>query len=196
MQIIVSGKHMDVGDALKEHIETRIEAAVLKYLDKVNTVKVVISKHGQAFQVDISGNIGTHSGITIQSRADEFDPYASFDLAADKIEKQLRRYKRQLKNHHHSNKGDATVAGTKYVISADDEGEPEAANNPLIIAEASTHIEHLTVSDAVMRLDLGELPALVFINSANDRINMIYRRTDGNISWVDPDLAEEKEAAA
>lgn len=193
MQIIVSGKHIDVGDALKQHVEARVEASVSKYLDKVNRINVVFSKQGHAFRVDISGNIGTHSGLALQSRAEGSDPYGAFDTAADKMEKQLRRYKRQLKNHH-AQKNDESAVGTQYVI--EDSTAEDVPENPLIIAETPANIEHLTVSDAVMRLDLGHLSALVFINSANERVNMIYRRPDGNIAWVDPNLDNAKVAAA
>ena len=191
MEIIVTGKQLSVGDALRSHIEERMEQAVAKYLDKVNAFTVVLSKEGHAFRVDITGNLGTHSHVTLQSRDEGTDPYGAFDSAADKIEKQLRRYKRQLKNHHNPALTDEAMLerlpAAQYVISAEEEHESqEAPDNPLIIAEKSTHIEHLTVSDAVMRMDLGDLPALVFVNSANDRLNMIYRRNDGNIAWVDP----------
>lgn len=199
MQIIVSGKQVDVGDALKEHVEERMEQVVSKYLDKVNTITVVLSKEAHQFTVDISGNIGTHSGYGLKSQAKGSDPYGAFDAAADKVEKQLRRYKRQLKNHHHTPSSDEDMlrafSAAKYVISADDKEDEAQADNPLIIAETEMRIETITVSDAVMRMDLGELPALMFINSANNRLNMIYRRSDGHISWVDPETAPKSAAA-
>jgi ribosomal subunit interface protein len=194
MQVIVSGKHVDVGESLRAHIEAKLAAAVSKYVDRVNTIKVVVSKEGHDFRVDISGNLGTHSGITLQSRMQGNDPYAAFDSAAEKIEKQLRRYKRQITNHHNNAPADTVpakgVSGRYQVISAEDELEEAAVDNPLVIAENDTHIEHLTVSDAVMRMDLGDLPALLFINAANEKLNMLYRRTDGNIAWVSPDVNE------
>jgi ribosomal subunit interface protein len=197
MQVIVSGKHVDVGDSLREYMEQKLTAGVSKYVDRVNSMKVVLSKEGHAFRVDISGNLGTHSGLTLQSRMEGSDPYGAFDAAAEKIEKQLRRYKRQITNHHNAKAAEAVrgVSGQYQVISSEEEKEVEA-DNPLIIAQNDTHIEHLTVSDAVMRMDLGELPALLFINAANEKLNMIYRRSDGNIAWVSPDVAEAVTKAA
>jgi ribosomal subunit interface protein len=199
MQIIVSGKQVDVGNALKAHIEDRLEQAVAKYLDKVNTITVVISKEAHQFAVDISGNIGTHSGYAMKSHAKASEAYGAFDAAADKIEKQLRRYKRQLKNHHNMNAADAALLSafpaSQYVISSDEREEEAHDDNPLIIAETEMHIESLTVSDAVMRMDLGDLQALMFINKASERLNMIYRRADGHISWVDPESTLKSAAA-
>lgn len=199
MQVIVSGKQVDVGESLREYIEEKTQAAVSKYIDRINVIKVVLSKEGYAFRVDISGNIGTHAGLTLKSRTEGTDPYGAFDTAIEKIDKQLRRYKRQLTDHHNGRHGasdeESAYQGTQYVISTEDEPD-EGEDNPLIIAENTTQIERLTVSDAVMRLDLGELPVLLFINDANDQLNVIYRRADGHIAWVDPDLTRQGSAAA
>lgn len=196
MNIVITGKHVDVGDSLRSHIEQKLQAVIAKYIDRVNNVNVVLSKQGHLFRVDITSNLGTHAGLTVQARRDNADAYVAFDEAADKVAKQLRRYKRQITNHHGKDPEDVArkFASKYYVISSDVEKEVE--DNPIIIAEDARHIEHLTVSDAVMRMDLGELPALVFINQANDRVNVIYRRTDGNIAWVDPELQEVKSLAA
>jgi ribosomal subunit interface protein len=188
MQINVSGRHMDVGDSLRSHIEQRVEEGVHKYIDRVSALNVVVSKEKNAFCVDIVGNIGTHAGFVVKASARGEDVYATFDAAEHKIEKQLRRYKRRLTNHHSEKVGlpaaqSGAVRGVKYVLADHDE---EAQDAPLVIAEKSTDIEHLTVSEAVMRMDLSDLPALMFINSAHGRVNVVYRRADGNISWVDP----------
>jgi ribosomal subunit interface protein len=189
MNIMISGKHVDIGESLTAHIEHRLEEGINKYLDRVTSVNVVVMKEGHSFRVDINGNTGTASGIVIKSSASADDVYACFDAAAGKIEKQLRRYKRRLTNHHkhvpHED-GVKIVTGKKYVLQPDGEAEP-AEDTPVIIAEKMTSIERLTVSQAVMKMDLADLPALMFFNSANDRVNVIYRRTDGNISWVDPE---------
>jgi ribosomal subunit interface protein len=196
MNIVITGKHIDVGESLKAHIEERLQTTIAKYIDRINNVNVVISKQGHLFRVDITSNLGTHSGLTVQARRENVDAYVAFDEAAEKIGKQLRRYKRQITNHHGKNAEEvAQKFASKYYVICSDE-EKEVADNPLIIAEDASHIEHLTVSDAVMRLDLGELPALVFINQANDRVNMIYRRNDGNIGWIDPELHEVRKIAA
>ena len=188
MQIIVSGKQVDVGNALRTHIEKRLQDHISKYLDRVTNVQVVISRESHNFRADVSANTGTHSGIVVKGRADSGDVYAAFDAAADKIEKQLRRYKRRLTNHHKPKDGAVLplVKATKYVLQPDNADEVKEEAAPVIIAEKSTDIEVMTVGEAVMKMDLQDLPALLFFNSAHGRINVVYRRADGNISWVDP----------
>jgi ribosomal subunit interface protein len=189
MKIMISGKHVDIGESLSAHIEHRLEEGINKYLDRVTSVNVVVTKEAHMFRVDINGNTGTASGVIIKSSANAGDVYACFDAAAEKIEKQLRRYKRRLTNHHKQSPVGAaasamgTLGAKKYVLKP----EEEASDAPVVIAEKATAIERLSVSEAVMKMDLADLPALMFFNSANGRINVVYRRTDGNISWVDPE---------
>lgn len=198
MQIIVSGKQVDVGDALRSHIENRLSDGLGKYLDRVTTVKVVVSRESHMFRVDINGNTGTHSGVVIKSHAEGGDVYGAFDAASDKIEKQLRRYKRRLTNHHktaaHADEQAkmAPIPARQYVLQHHEE-EPEH-DAPLVIAEHDAHLERMAVSEAVMKMDLADLPAMVFINSSNDRVNVVFRRQDGNISWIDPHEEVEKAA--
>lgn len=189
MQISVSGKQVDVGESLRTHIDKRLQEGISKYLDRVTHVTVVISRESHLFRADINGNTGTSSGITIKSRGESSDVYAAFDEAADKIEKQLRRYKRRLTNHHKKvNPAELeAIRGVKYVLAGSQQ-EEEKEDAPIIIAEKATHIENLSVSEAVMKMDLADLPALLFFNSASGRINVVYRRVDGNISWVDPEV--------
>lgn len=193
MQITVSGKGVDVGESLRNHVESRLAEGISKYLDRVTHVDVVVSRESHMFRVDIHANTGTHSGIVIKSRAEGADIYGCFDGAAAKIEKQLRRYKRRITNHHKNNKVNgfsaegASVKATKYVLKPEDAEEVEDEAAPVIIAEKATGIETLTVSQAVMKMDLEDLPALMFFNSAHGRMNVVYRRADGNISWVDPE---------
>ncbi|MFO1243043.1 MAG: ribosome-associated translation inhibitor RaiA [Rickettsiales bacterium] len=189
MQVIVSGRHVDVGDSLKNHIDARMGESISKYIDRLSNVNVVVAKEAHNFRIDISGNLGTHAGMNIKSRAEASDVYAAFDAAADKIEKQLRRYKRKITNHNRADYAEARrLKATKYILQDHEEDHKEDA--PLVIAEKDTDIETLTVSEAVMRMDLSDLPALMFINSAHGRINVVYRRADGNISWVDPSASE------
>lgn len=189
MQIVISGKKMEVGDSLRSHAEQRIKNEVEKYLDRVTDATVVFSKEAYFITTSITVNTGTHSKIVIRSTGESDDAYTSFNTAADKMEKQLRRYKRKIKNHHKPKMelGDV-LAGMKYVLKNEEEVS-EDKEHPLIIAERSTDIQKLTVGEAVMRMDLEELPALMFINKGNSRINVVYKRIDGNISWVDPQLA-------
>ena len=189
MQITVSGKQVDVGDALRTHIEKRLNEGVSKYIDRMTHITVVVSRESHMFRVDINGNTGTSTGTIIKGKGDSEDVYAAFDVAATHIEKQLRRYKRRITNHHKNRSQQDITAfqATKYVIAPEqgDDLHEEAA--PVIVAEKATNIETLTVSEAVMKMDLADLPALLFFNSASGRVNVVYRRVDGNISWVDPE---------
>ena len=162
-----------------------------KYLDRINTVEVVARKEGHEVRVDIHANTGTHSQVAVNSHAQAVDIYAAFDEAADKAEKQLRRYKRRITNHHKNRMSGDTlqaVSAKHYTLVVDqDNTELPEEEMPTVIAEKPTDVEMLTVSEAVMKMDLGNLPALMFYNSAHGRVNVIYRREDGNISWVDPE---------
>ncbi len=190
MQISVSGKGVDVGASLQSHIENQIEEHVKKYIDRVTSVYVVISREAHLFRVDITGNMGTHAGLVVRGRGALEDVYAAFDEALEKISKQLRRYKRKITNHHKNGhdyqENAARKTGTKYIISPDSGEHDEDKQAGLIIAEKPTDIETLTVSEAVMKMDLQDLPAVMFFNSAHGRLNVVYKRVDGNISWVDP----------
>lgn len=195
MHITISGKHIDVGTALTDYIENNLVGGVKKYFEDAISAHVSISKERHAFLVDILVNDGTGTHMLVRGNSQADEVYAAFEGAMEKIEKQLRRYKSKIKGHHQARIGKtieelSVISGKEYVLSAqdnDDEvivaaGEEDA---PLIIAEQPQHIEELTVSDAVMRMDLGELPAYVFINRKDGKVNMVYRRPDGNISWID-----------
>lgn len=193
MQISVSGKGVDVGEALRSHIETQIEEHVKKYIDRVTSVQVVVSREAHLFRVDIIGNLGTHSGLVVRSRGQLEDVYAAFDEALEKMSKQLRRYKRKITNHHKAGStpppdGEPVkVKSKKYTLKPEVGEQEDNKHASLVIAEQHTDVETLTVSEAVMKMDLQDLPALLFFNSAHGRLNVVYRRNDGNISWVDPE---------
>lgn len=204
MQISVSGKQLDVGAALKEYVESELTERVNKYFEDAISADVVFTKERHLFCVDILVNEGTGTNVLIKSQAKADEPHSAFDLAAEKVDKQLRRYKRRLKDHHKRKVSQALdlehMAATKYVLSSreeDDDKAGEENDSPLIIAEKSTKIERLTVSDAVMLMDLANLPALMFINQKTEAINVVYRRVDGNISWIDSNsvLQRQKNAA-
>ncbi len=188
MQIHISGRHVDLGDSFRTQAEKRLTDHIPKYIDRVTHVDVVVSKQGGDFRVDIHANTGTHSGLVVKSHGDAADVYAAFDEAATRIEKQLRRYKRRLKHHHHEDTATAAkiLTAKKYVLEVEKEEELAEEADHVVIAEKPTAIEHLTVSQAVMKMDLANLPALMFFNSAHGRLNVVYRRADGHISWVDP----------
>jgi len=189
MKILISGKHIEIGESLTAHIKARLEEVLHKYLDRMININVVITKEAHNFRTDIHGNTGTSTGVIIKSSNSASDVYTSFDGAADKIETQLRRYKRRLTNHHKAvhveENAIPAVSARKYVLQ--DHHEDHQDDVPVIIAEKPTAIEKLSVSEAVMKMDLAELPALMFFNSSTGRINVVYKRADGNISWVDPE---------
>lgn len=192
MQISVSGKHIDVGSALSDHIKNELQDSVKKYFEHAVGANVILSKLRHTFSANVVVNDGTGNHQLLKASGEGGDAYAAFDQALIRIEKQLRRYKRKIKNHHkdklEKNVDSAALIGTKYVLSALEEDEDKNIENeaPLIIAEKPAQIETLSVSDAVMRMDLGELPAVMFINKKSGAVNVVYRREDGNISWIDP----------
>ena len=198
MQIQISGKGIDVGESLRQHVEKRLQEGVSKYSDRVTVIQVVISRESHLFRVDINANTGTHAGIIVKGRDSAGDVYAAFDASADKVEKQLRRYKRRITNHHRDEESLKLVKATKYVLQSTGEADeaPEGEHAPLIVAEKATDVANFTVSEAVMQMDLLDLPALMFFNAANGRLNVVYRRADGNISWVDPQTNEAAAAAS
>lgn len=189
MQITVTGQQLDVGESLTTHAEATLAGIVDKYFGRAIEASVVFSRESRVMiRADIS--IHVRRGLTLRGHAVAADAYAAFDAASGRLAKRLRRHKRRLREQHHSHiaQSDADIiAAQQYVISGEPEETHETANDsPAVIAEMTTDIETLTVSQAVVRLDLGELQALLFRNGAHGGLNMIYRRPDGNIGWVDP----------
>ena len=197
MQVAITGKQIDVGTALQEHVESDLQEAVKKYFEKAVSADVVFSKSRYLFKADILVHDGTGHASVIKASAEDADIYASYEQAADKIKKRLGRYKDRIKNHHKEALKAASFGATEYVLSGKEEHHEsdEQQQSPLIIAEGRANLEHLSVSDAVMRMDLGELPAVMFINTRTGNINMVYRRLDGNIAWIDPGNAAKPMAA-
>ena len=198
MQLSVNGKQLDIGNSLKEHIEREVPAIVGKYFANPTDADVTVSKEGATFRTDIAVHVG--KGIIVQGHARSGDPYASFDEAAAHMAKRLRRYKRRLRDHHRerSQKEDVLNAA-QYVLAPEEDTEPHVEEHPepeqpVIVAEMQTRIEMLSVGEAVMRMDLANLPAMMFRNSAHGGLNMVYVRNDGNIGWVDP-LSEGGESS-
>lgn len=200
MQIHVSGRKLSVGDALRTHVSDRLNAIVEKYFDRAIEAHVTVGKEGHAFKVECALHV--RQGIHLQSQGTGGDAHSAFDAAADKIEKQLRRYKRRLKDRHlsgrHGEQEAQALIAQAYVLAPEDDADDGAAaagdgaDQPVIIAETRTPIPHVSVGDAVMMMDLQDTPALMFRNRRNGQFNVVYRRPDGNIGWIDP--AEAKEA--
>ena len=188
MQIKVSGKQIDVGEALSTHVEDRLSDAVGKYFDRPVDANVVFSRDGHAFRCDASVHLST--GLTAKAQGSDSEIYAAFEQSAERIEKQIRRHHRRLKNHHNDKAGRIEAfAAPSYVLEAqeeDDQGAVEANGEPAIIAEMQTDIQLLSVSDAVMQMELAHAPFLMFKNATNGRLNIVFQRDDGNIGWIDP----------
>lgn len=184
MQLSVKGKQIDVGDALREHISANLGAVVSKYFNGSMDATVTLSREANQFRADITVHAGR--GLTLQSTANAAEPYPAFDLAAERIASRLKRHRNRLKDHHQDQAMPEQMIAPSFVLNAEEESPENANDNPVIVAEMTTPIDTLTVSEAVMRLDLGDLPALMFRNKKHGGLNMIYRRTDGHIGWVDP----------
>jgi|TARA_B100000378_G_C17972910_1_gene387760 ribosomal subunit interface protein len=183
---------MDLGESLKTRIEAGLEAAVTKYFDRDFDGHVTVSPNGHETEIDC--NIHLPSGIILQSTGKAEDPYVALDEALNKIEKRVRRYKRRLKDHHKNGQTPfPSEPASAFVLKGSAEGEDEDpadtgedGNAPVIVAEAAAQIRTMTVSAAVLQLELADAPALMFRNAKHSGLNMVYRRADGNIGWVDP----------
>lgn len=190
MSLRISGKNLDVGEALRGQAEARVAAALGKYYEGGYQGHVTVGKDGTAFKTD--GVLHLSSGITLEASATAHDPYASLDKMAERIEKRLRRYKRRLKDRAAAANGrEPLMEIPSYVIAApdDDVEEHDAAHtgeNPVIVAESTKSLHQMTVVDAVAELDLTGAPVVIFRHAGNGRMNVVYRRRDGNIGWIDP----------
>jgi len=190
MPFRVSGKNLDIGEALRTRVNARVAEAMHKYFDGGYSGHVTVGKDGFGFRTECA--IHLDSGVTLHTDGMAADAYASADQAAQRIEKRLRRYKSRLKDRTAQGNGAAAAAGaSSYVIAAPDhESEEEITDfNPVIIAESTTTLGRLSVSDAVMELDMTGATVVVFRHAVSGRVNMVYRRRDGNIGWVDPPAA-------
>jgi len=186
MQISVKGKQLDVGEAWRGHVEENLPAVVGKYFGSAQDAQVTLAKQGSTFRVDMVVHVGKR--ILVQSHGATDDAYSAFDEAAEHLSKRLRRYKRRLRDHHNQRpeQSDALPAH-QYVLAGEvGDGETEEKDEPMVIAEMETGIETLSVGEAVMRMDLANLPAMMFRNRAHGGLNMVYHRGDGHIGWVDP----------
>jgi ribosomal subunit interface protein len=190
MTLRISGKSISVGEALRGRVSDRTEEVLRKYFDGNYSGHITLSKDGFGFRTDCALHLD--SGITLEAESNAADAYASADAALLMIEKRLRRYKSRLKDRSARKAHAASAAlelldASSYVIEAPAEGDDEVEGySPVIIAEATTSLKQLSVSEAVMELDLTGASCLVFQHGSSGRVNIIYRRSDGNIGWVDP----------
>jgi ribosomal subunit interface protein len=190
MTIRISGKGISVGEALRERISDRTEEVLRKYFDGNYSGHFTICKDKIGFRTDCALHLD--SGISLEAESAASDAYASADEAIQHIEKRLRRYKSRLKDRSQQKAAAASqqragLDAASYVIESPfDEEQEVTAYNPVVIAESTTSLNHLSVAEAVVELDLTGAPVVVFLHANSGRINVIYRRPDGNLGWVDP----------
>jgi len=187
MQYQITGKQIDIGKALQVHVKDELGSVVQKYAERPTDANVIFSKTAHEYVCETTVHLST--GLTAQAKANATEIYAAFDQCAGKMEKQLRRYKRRLKDHHKERADPVEVFGGASYILASEEGPDEsddATLQPMIIAEMETQIPSLSVGEAVMQMELAHAPVLVFKNEKTKGMNVVYRRDDGNVGWIDP----------
>lgn len=187
MRYTISGKHIDVGDALTTHVETELGETVIKYSQRPTDATVTFSRDAHQFICDAVVHLST--GLNVQARGVANEVYGAFEACREKMDKQLRRYKRRLKDHHKDRSGPVEFgqAGT-YVLAADEDDweSLDGGLQPIIIAEMESRVPTLSVGDAVMQMELSGTPLLVFRNEKHGGVNVVHRRDDGNVGWIDP----------
>ncbi len=196
MRVQIVGKGVEVSDALKERVETRVAEAVDKYFHREGEAMVAVSRAGRAFfRVDCSLHLP--SGAMLTARGEAEDGYGAADEALERLEKRLRRYSRRMKDHNAASKAAAKYEETAlYVIErqeSEDNADPDGADGvdaegqePIIIAESTGELQIMAVGGAVQEMDLTDSPFLLFRNAAHGELNVVYRRPDGHIGWIDP----------
>lgn len=199
MQVQVTGKHVDVGEALRTRVTDELTTSIAKYFDRGGGgADVVVSREGSAFRVDCAVTLATGQQLTTQGHGG--DAHLAFDAALEKLSKRIRRYKNRLKSHHGQAMAKQAENAAYFVIAAtdadegeeEDMGEPQTFSEPIIIAETERPVRSMTVSMAVMELDLTEAQTIVFRNAAHGGLSVVYRRPDGNIGWIDPERAKPR----
>jgi ribosomal subunit interface protein len=194
MPFRISGKNIEVGEALRERIGSRIQDALGKYFDGGYSGHVTVGREAFGFHTECVVHLD--SGIVLRADSMAADAYLSADQAAENLEKRLRRYHRRLKDYRAAGRHNGQTGrdespddqAPSYVIAApghDDDSAP-ADFNPVIIAEATTAFKRLSVSEAVIELDMTGAPVVMFRHAGHGRVNLVYRRADGNVGWIDP----------
>ncbi len=185
MTIQVTGKNLDVGEALRSYVQERVAHTVEKFIGREPSGHVRIEKEHGGFRTNCT--IRLWQGMSLEAHGVAADAYQSADRACERLEKRVRRYKSRLKRHGGGETPRKETQATSYVIQASQEEQEERdEDNPIIIAEAETPVHEMAVSDAVMQMDLSDQPFVVFRNASHGEINVVYRREDGNIGWIDP----------
>ena len=186
MSVRVSGKHMEIGESFRTRIEDNIAAAITKYFEGGYSGQVTVEKAGSRYTADCRIHLDT--GVDLHATGQAIDPQASFDAASERIEKRLRRYKRKLKDHNNGHSADSRYGEIAYSVmdvAHDDEEEVSEDYAPTVVAEGSRKIRTMSVATAVVALDMTDEPVLLFRSAGKDHLNIVYRRQDGNIGWID-----------
>lgn len=187
MRYQISGKQIDIGAALQTHVQTELEDMLSKYAGRPTEANVTFSKSGNEFVCEAVVHLST--GLNAQATGKAHEIYAAFDASSEKMDKQLRRYKRRLKDHHkeRSQPVELSDAGSYILAPKDESDEAEQDTvSAMIVAEMETKIPSISVGEAVMQMEIANAPVLVFRNEKHSGINVVYRRDDGNIGWIDP----------
>ena len=184
MSINITGKHIEVGDSLRTRIEEMVSKISQRYFGDPIDAHIVVTKETHRFIVDFSVHVSNH--FVVRSHGEDGDPYRACDLASDHMEQRIRRYKSRLRDRKRHTQKDDFFSAQQYVVNATE--EDEGSDTPVIIAEINTQISTLSVGEAVMRMDLSNDPVLMFKNAKNGGINVVYRRSDGHIGWIDPSI--------
>jgi ribosomal subunit interface protein len=187
MRYQISGKQIDIGEALTTHVKAELGEVIEKYAQRPTDASVVFSKSAHEFACEAVIHLST--GLTAQAKGNASEIYAAFESCREKMDKQMRRYKRRLRNHHAARLQPVEFdAGSAYILAASEEPEDDesASLQPVVIAEMETKIPFVTVGEAVMQLELTGHRFLVFRNEGHGGVNVVYRRDDGNIGWIDP----------
>ena len=193
MRYQISGKQIDIGDALRTHVRTELDEAVSKYAERPTDALVVFSKTGHEFACEATVHLST--GLNASAKAKATEIYAAFDSCCEKMEKQLRRYKRRLKDHHKERAEPVELLGaSSYILASDSDSDAQEPDTlqPMIIAEMQTKVPTLSVGEAVMQMELSGDPVLLFRKEGQEGMNVVYRREDGNIGWIDPSDNDSK----
>jgi len=188
MSLRISGKHMEIGEAFRSRIEGRIGETIEKYFDGGFSGHVTVEKSGPRFSADCV--IFLDTGMGLQAAGQAYDPQAAFEAASDRIETRLRRYKRKLRSYDGAAGGrDEDVAYRVMAAVPEDDEEVPEDYAPAVVAESTVSLKTMSVARAIVELDTKDSPVFVFRNAGNDQVNIIYRRADGNIGWIDPSTA-------
>lgn len=182
MQVKVTGKHTEVGESFTRYMENALGDIIKKYFPNPVDSQVIVEKKGHHFFIDIIANI--HHGFDVASHGQDSDPYTAFDMAVSRLRSRISRHKNRLKDHHSKEKTIQIDMAQKYVLDGFTDQETET--HPSIVAEMEMEIPTISVGDAVMRMELKDMPLYIFKNIQNNQTNVIFRRKDGNIGWVDP----------